>query len=80
MTDVQKKRSWLWAGLFVVMALLNLVMYFYRGRTELHMLLTGVGFLLATPLGSQRFRSSDMLSVGLGMVGVTLMAIGIFVR
>jgi hypothetical protein len=80
MTDVQQNRSWMWGILFIVMGLLNLAMYLYGGRTELHTLLTGVGFLLATPLGSQRFRSSDILGLGLGMLGLTLMAIGIFVR
>jgi hypothetical protein len=80
MTDVQKERSWLWGILFIVMGLLNLAMYLYRGRSELHTLLTGVGFLLAAPLGSQRFRTNDILSLALGMLGLTLMAIGIFVH
>lgn len=80
MNDVQQNRSWLWGTLFIVMGLLNLAMYLYRGRTELHTLLTGVGFLLATPLGSQHFRSSDILSIWLGVLGLTLMALGIFVH
>jgi hypothetical protein len=80
MTDVQKERSWLWGILFIVMGLLNLAMYLYRGRSELHTLLTGVGFLLAAPLGSQRFRTNDILSLALGMLGLTLMVIGIFVH
>jgi hypothetical protein len=80
MTDVQKERSWLWGILFIVMGLLNLAMYLYRGRSELHTLLTGVGFLLAAPLGSQRFRTNDILSLALGMLGLTIMVIGIFVH
>ena len=49
-SDVQQKqRSWVWGTLFVAMGLFNVIDFFYQGRTAIHSLLTGVGFLLFTP-------------------------------
>ena len=80
MTDVQQKRSWLWGTLFVAMGLLNIATYLYRGRTELHPLLTGVGFLLLAPQAFLRFPLGHMLTLGIAMLGLSLMVIGLCVH
>ncbi|MEO7068804.1 MAG: hypothetical protein ABI114_17985 [Rhodanobacter sp.] len=77
---LQQQRSWLWGLLFVLLGLLNLAMYLYRGGAELHSLVIGIGLLLIAPYGALHFRGGDRLTIGLGMLGMTLVAIGIFVH
>jgi len=79
MTDVQQKRRWPLGTLFIAIGLLNIAMYLYRGRTELHSLLTGAGFLLVAPQVALRFPRGRMLINGVAMLGLLLMVASIFV-
>jgi hypothetical protein len=78
MTDLRDKPSRLWGTLIAAIGLLNIAMYLYRGRAELHQLLTGVGFLLIAPQASLRFPRGHVFTQGAAVLGLLLMVVGLF--
>jgi hypothetical protein len=78
MAALQESPSRLWGTLIAAIGLLNIAMYLYRGRTELHSLLTGVGLLLIAPQASLRFPRGHVFTQGAAVAGLLLMVVGIF--
>jgi len=78
MTDPQKKPGRLWGILIAAIGMLHIATYLYRGRTELHSLLTGAGLLLIAPQASFRFARGHAFTQGAAALGMLLMVVGIF--
>ena len=95
MTDTQQQdRGWVWAALFLIFGIFNVIEYFYQGGTTLHPFLTGAGFLLIAPqafLHPVRFtkplwpqfksapRAATLID-WLAIFGIALLIAGVIVR
>lgn len=47
--DESEARGWIWAALFVGMGLIGVADWLYSSMTELHRLMSGIGFFLLAP-------------------------------